>query len=290
MPYIGRTPLTGAYQLCDTITTSATATYNLLVGGSAVIPGSANNCIVSLNGVVQAPVGAFTVSGSQITFASALTSSDVIDFILILGNVFDIGKPTDGSVTNASIANGTINLTTKVTGVLPVANGGTNLSSGFFNGIKEADMWRITTATTIATAGTELTSNWERADTDGFGYIGTGMSQSSGIFTFPTTGVYLIEFNTAYRQTTNDANYVISTILTTLDNSSYDAAASTLSAARVNDYNTNTLQFIFNVSSTTNRKCKFKMEAQVVTVTASGDTDFNSTYVSFIRLGDSVWK
>jgi hypothetical protein len=104
MPYIGKTPLTGAYQLCDTITTSATATYNLLVGGSAVIPGAAQNCIVSLNGVVQAPVSAYTVSGSTITFASTLSATDVIDFILILGNVFDIGKPTDGSVTNASVA------------------------------------------------------------------------------------------------------------------------------------------------------------------------------------------
>jgi hypothetical protein len=104
MPYIGKTPLTGAYQLCDTITTSATATYNLLVGGSAVIPGAAQNCIVSLNGVIQAPVSAYTVSGSQITFASTLSATDVIDFILILGNVFDIGKPTDGSVTNASVS------------------------------------------------------------------------------------------------------------------------------------------------------------------------------------------
>lgn len=104
MPYIGKTPLVGAYQLCDAITTSATATYNLTVGTSPVIPGSAQNCIVSLNGVIQAPVNAFTVSGSQITFASALTATDVIDFIVILGNVFDIGKPTDGSVTNASVA------------------------------------------------------------------------------------------------------------------------------------------------------------------------------------------
>jgi hypothetical protein len=104
MPYIGKTPLTGAYQLCDAITTSATATYNLTVGSSPVIPGAAQNCIVSLNGVVQAPVGAYTVSGSQITFASTLSATDVIDFILILGNVFDIGKPTDGSVTNASVA------------------------------------------------------------------------------------------------------------------------------------------------------------------------------------------
>jgi hypothetical protein len=103
MPYIGKQPLTGAYQLCDAIVTSATATYNLLVGGSAVIPGSANNCIVSLNGVVQAPVGAFTVSGSTITFSSTLSSSDVIDFILILGNVFDIGTPTNGAVTNSSL-------------------------------------------------------------------------------------------------------------------------------------------------------------------------------------------
>ena len=103
MPYIGKQPLTGAYQLCDAIVTSATATYNLLVGGSAVIPGSANNCIVSLNGVVQAPVGAFTVSGSTITFASTLSSADVIDFILILGNTFDIGTPTNGAVTNSSL-------------------------------------------------------------------------------------------------------------------------------------------------------------------------------------------
>jgi len=104
MPYIGKQPLTGAYQLCDTITTSATATYNLLVGGSAVIPGSANNCIVSLNGVVQAPVNAFTVSGSTITFASTLSATDVIDFILILGNVFDIGTPTNGAVGTSQLA------------------------------------------------------------------------------------------------------------------------------------------------------------------------------------------
>jgi hypothetical protein len=104
MPYIGKTPLTGAYQLCDTITTSATATYNLLVGGSAVIPGAAQNCIVSLNGVVQAPVSAYTVSGSTIVFSSTLSATDVIDFILILGNVFDIGTPTNGSVNTSKLS------------------------------------------------------------------------------------------------------------------------------------------------------------------------------------------
>ena len=124
MPYIGKTPLTGAYQLCDTITTSATATYNLTVGSSPVIPGAAQNCIVSLNGVIQAPVGAYTVSGSTIVFASTLSATDVIDFILILGNVFDIGKPTDGSVTNASVASNAAIAFTKLasTGTITLDN------------------------------------------------------------------------------------------------------------------------------------------------------------------------
>ena len=102
--YIGKTPALGNYQKCDAITTSATATYNLTVGSVAVSPETANNCIVSLNGVIQAPTDAFTISGSTIVFNSALTTADVIDFILILGNVLDIGTPSDGTVTAAKLA------------------------------------------------------------------------------------------------------------------------------------------------------------------------------------------
>jgi hypothetical protein len=110
MAYVGQTPLTGAYQLCDAIVTSATATYNLTVNGVAVTPVLAQNCIVSLNGVIQAPVSGFTISGSTIVFSDALTSSDVIDFILILGSVGNIGTPTSGTVTSASLASGTSGL------------------------------------------------------------------------------------------------------------------------------------------------------------------------------------
>ena len=103
--YIGKTPALGNYQKCDAITTSATATYNLVVGGVAVSPETANNCIVSLNGVIQAPgaSGGFTISGSTIVFNSALTSADVIDFILILGDVLDIGTPSDSTVSLAKL-------------------------------------------------------------------------------------------------------------------------------------------------------------------------------------------
>ena len=105
--YIGKTPTVGNFQKCDAITTSATATFNLLVGAVAVSPETSNHCIVSLNGVIQAPTDAFTISGSTIVFNSALTTADVIDFILILGNVLDIGTPSDNTVSLAKLASGT---------------------------------------------------------------------------------------------------------------------------------------------------------------------------------------
>ena len=98
MPYIGRGIVSGNFTKLDSITTSATATYALTNGGAAFTPQSVNQMIVSLNGVIQAPTDAFTISGSNIVFDSALTSSDVIDFILVLGDVNDIGVPSDDSI------------------------------------------------------------------------------------------------------------------------------------------------------------------------------------------------
>ena len=110
MAYIGTRPTVGNFVKLDTITTSATATYNLLNGGVAYFPQSANNCFVSLNGVIQSPTTSFTISGSTIVFASTLSASDVIDFILVLGDVLNIGTPSDNTVTASKIADGVIGL------------------------------------------------------------------------------------------------------------------------------------------------------------------------------------
>ena len=112
MPFIGQEPQIGAYHVLDSITASATATYNLQLNGGAFSPASANHLLVSLNGVLQKPGASFNVSGSQITFSSALTSSDNINFIMALGNVLDVGTPTDGSVTIAKIAGSGTNAVT----------------------------------------------------------------------------------------------------------------------------------------------------------------------------------
>jgi hypothetical protein len=106
MAYIGKTPVLGNFIKLDAITTSSTASYTMNYAGSPYSPQSVNHMLVSLNGVIQAPTSAYTVSGSTITFSDSLTSSDTIDFIMIYGNVLDIGTPSDGTITAAKLAGG----------------------------------------------------------------------------------------------------------------------------------------------------------------------------------------
>jgi len=105
MAYVGKAPQTGAYQILDDIAGSFTGStagpFNLTVGGTAVLPGNEQSCIISISGVIQDPA-AYTISGSQITFSSNPAGSDTF-FGTVLGNTFDIGTPTDSSVTAASL-------------------------------------------------------------------------------------------------------------------------------------------------------------------------------------------
>ena len=102
MSYIGASPVVGNFQVCDAISVvNNQAAYTMQVGGANVLPESANHMLVSLNGILQKPNGSFTISGSTITFSSNLVTGDVIDFIQLLGDVLDIGTPSDSTVTGA---------------------------------------------------------------------------------------------------------------------------------------------------------------------------------------------
>ena len=128
MSYIGRKPTVGNFQICDAISVvNGQAAYTMQVGSVNVIPQSANHMIVSLNGTIQKPNSSFTVSGSTITFASNLATGDVIDFIQILGDVLDLGVPSDGTVTTAKLADSSVSLA-KLTAT------GTKSSSTFLRG------------------------------------------------------------------------------------------------------------------------------------------------------------
>jgi hypothetical protein len=117
MAYIGKQPLVGNYISCDSLSASATTTYNLASSGTPVFPTVPQNCIVSLNGVVQAPVTSFTISGSAIVFSTTLSTTDSIDYITVLGNTLNIGTPSNNTVGLSQLsATGTPSATTFLRG------------------------------------------------------------------------------------------------------------------------------------------------------------------------------
>jgi hypothetical protein len=105
MAYIGKTPVIGNFVKLDAITAvNGQAAYTMQNGGSNFTDyESVNQFLVSLNGTIQAPTDSFTVSGSTLTFASNLSTGDVIDFIMVFGNSLSAGTPTDATVSTAKI-------------------------------------------------------------------------------------------------------------------------------------------------------------------------------------------
>ena len=107
MAYVGKSPSTGAYQILDDISGSFTGStpgpFKLTVGGTAVSTGNEASLIISVSSVIQQPISAFTITGSQITFTGNPASSDTF-FGVVLGDTYDIGTPTDATVTAGSLA------------------------------------------------------------------------------------------------------------------------------------------------------------------------------------------
>ena len=78
-----------------------------------------------------------------------------------------------------------------------------------FGGITEADQFLLTSNLSVSGTATTVTSNLARSGYSFMGTnskIGTGMSESGGVFTFPSTGKYLITTCATF-QSTNQAIY-----------------------------------------------------------------------------------
>lgn len=171
-----------------------------------------------------------------------------------------------------------------------VLTSGTPLSSfptGFANGVTEYDQWRITADTTATTGNTDITANWERNDTN-FEKIGSGMTESSGVFTFPSTGKWMI-FSTTYAYAQSSAALYVGHKLAVSTNggSSYsNYALGYGSSYTANAYTLVHLNLGLDVTSTANFRLKMIAEVDANSNIA-GDTTQTRTGITFIRLGDT---
>ena len=172
-------------------------------------------------------------------------------------------------------------------GVITATNGGTS-------GLTMADQWRLTVGQTINTQDVVLTS-WARPNTSGTGggaYVGGGMYNSSGTFSFPTTGIYLITFHASFNGT-NNTRYSEIDIVVTKNNSTYvEAARSFFYFNRPTGTSTgasSSCSFIMDVDNISNDKVRFESsQDNVGQHQVLGDTgNATLTTVTFLRLGDT---
>ena len=151
-----------------------------------------------------------------------------------------------------------------------------------FGGITMADQWRLT-ATTNDGTDADITSNWERVDTAGAGFVGSAMTESSGVFTFPSTGMYLVA-TSWYIIAGSDGSATIRTQVTE-NNSSY-VDASIANAHSVGN-STCPSNYIVDVTDTSNVKVKFRTTSFASGTSIYGETTITYSGVWFIRLGDT---
>jgi hypothetical protein len=152
-----------------------------------------------------------------------------------------------------------------------------NNGSGLVSGITMAQQWRLTAD--LTGSADPISSNLEIVDTDGYGGIGSSMTESSGTFTFPSTGIYLIIFSIIQR--TFSVDYCQAIIKTTTDDSTYSPA----SDARTNSasgaaFSSTSASFMFDVTDVTTHKVRFQ-------ITQAEATNVNYSYMTFIKLGDT---
>ena len=149
------------------------------------------------------------------------------------------------------------------------------------------DIWRQTADRTGSATDYELTSNWERVDDATIGFIGTGMSESSGIFTFPSTGIYKITFSLEVSNS-SDTDGVQARIQATTDDSSYNTIIfREISIRSSGDTEEGYAITTFDCTNTSTHKLKFVAADFKSSTVMNGSSTNSETYVIFERLGDT---
>jgi len=161
-----------------------------------------------------------------------------------------------------------------------------NNGTAFAQGITEAQQWRLTTDFTGDAI--PIASNWEITDTNGQGYLGTGMTQSSGVFTFPSTGLWFVQFTISYNQSGGTDNVLESNISVTTNNSSFTDQCRCFTELGASGENQSVdTSTIIDVTDTSNVKVRFNISSNNQNNGVVGSSSINTTHMTFLRMGDT---
>ena len=193
-------------------------------------------------------------------------------------------KIDDGSGNYTILTNGG-SLGSDKTITIPNTTGTMALTSDITSGLSSAQQFRLTA--NVTSTG-DITSNWAVPNTENQGNLGSLVSESSGIFSFSSTGFYYIRFDVDHTVTVAANTFGIIEILLTDDNSTYTSAAFAYFGGQSDyDQGFGGISTIIDVTNTTNDKVKFKFTDQTGNPRINGSTTQNKSVVTFLKLGET---
>ena len=209
--------------------------------------------------------------------------------ITISGDTNTISGLANGGLPDGCILDADINgmAASKLTGALPAISGASLTGVG----ITMADRWHLTGNFNLSSASTyyTITGTWAKSTTSShgfFGSIGSAMTESSGVFTFPSTGIYYIVYD-CITGTSNDQLNMWSYIGIGADASATTYASVKASSGDSATMNTSTGSGIVDITNTSTQKCILRGYAANTGCYVSGNSEGERTAVTFIRLGDT---
>ena len=197
----------------------------------------------------------------------------------------------DGRVTCSTLHGSAANCTLiPAANIVGLATAGFNRSGGFPEGVTDADQWYLTS--TFQGSVDPIQNNLSRYTAAG--NLGSAMTVSSGIWTFPSTGFWRIDVSAQAKRASGYQNAYAQwrTILST-DNFSSEFIAAIADAGYFDNYSAGTDRYqggfstvVFDVTNVSTHKLKFKSVVQD-NVTWGADSTIPATMFQFTRLGDT---
>mgnify|MGYP003118194453 CR=1 FL=1 len=197
----------------------------------------------------------------------------IVDTDMLAANAVATAKIADDAVATAKIADNAV----------------TSAKSSGLGGLAMADQWRVA-SDQGELDDTTITGGWERNDNN-FAQIGTGMTESSGVFTFPATGIYKVDFHATSQRAANQNLFRVGYYLHLSTDSGSNYSTVAFGAGQMASAGDNQQTFccgnaIIDVTNASTFRVRLYVNA-ATHVRPKYESSYNSTYLTFLKLGDT---
>ena len=172
-------------------------------------------------------------------------------------------------------------------GEILLANGDGSSLTGITQGITEADIWSKSNSDSTSGNAEQTETNWTNQTGTNRTTLGTGMTHSSGVFTFPSTGKWLVRYTLQARASSSGESWIAPKIQVSTDGgSNWTLIAYGYTSGYANYYGSAMVEELIDVTNVSNVKVRFRIQSSD-SVYLEGDPNNSVTTATFLKLGET---